>query len=272
MHSDIALRNFFVALQMKSTFIGIDFIKSYIKKIKLRLIPDKLAMFLLVLNLLLQLSISSYSEYAGLCLILDCSVHKEQLDIFYIQMSSFFTFLITALLSAWLVRWRYGLVDVVFTGTVITGIAFLVLATHYIVTSGTNKYNRLETVIIIIMYNIITLLGTALVYTNFFQLAIEQIPDASSSQLSSLTSWYIFSGICGFLSYKVINAVFQCYITEHSERALKYLSYFTLAHGIVIAFILATFALIKHKLIDNSPTSNTVKHIYQVVKYAIQHR
>ena len=108
--------------------------------------------------------------------------------------------------------------------------------------------------------------------TNIFQLAVEQIPDASSSQLSSLTSWYIFSSMCGEWSCVVINAILQCFFTSHPERAQKYLPYYTLVNGVIIAFVLSSFALMKHNLVDNSPTSNTVSHIYQVVKYAIKHR
>ena len=123
-----------------------------------------------------------------------------------------------------------------------------------------------------IMYYILASFGMALVFINFFQLATEQIPDASSSRLSYLTSWYIFSCICGDWSYTVINGILQCYLTSISESAHKYLPYFFLVHGIIVSFVLGTFALIKHKLIDNSPTSNTVSHIYQVVKYAIKHK
>ena len=257
---------------MKSALIGMDFIKSFIKKIKLTMIPDKLAMLVLVWNLLLELSIESYFDYAGYCLNLDCSVHKEILNLLYIQMGGSFISLMMGLFSVWLVGWKYRLVDIVFTGIIIIGVAFLVLATHHIVTSGTNKYNRLETVIVMIMYYSITNIGNALALTNLFPLAIEQIPDASSSQMSSLTSWYIFSGMCGYWFYNIINANFRCYPASHSESAQKYFPYYTLANGVIIAFILSSFALIKHKLVDNSPTSNTIKHIYQVVKYAIKHR
>ena len=234
--------------------------------------PDKQAMLVLVWNLLVTVSIMSYSDYAGYCLKLDSSVFKVQLEIFYSQTGGFFIFLLSGLFSAWLVGWKYRLVDIVFTGMIITGVAFLVGAIPIIISSGTNKCNRLETVIIMIMYYFIVNLGIAPVFTNLFQLAIEQIPDVSSSQLSSLTSWYIFSGVCGYCFHIVINAILQCCLTSHSESALKYLSYFILVNGIVIAFILSSFALMKHKLIDNSPTSNTVGHIYQVVKYAIKHK
>ena len=164
------------------------------------------------------------------------------------------------------------MVDIVFTGIFTTGIAFLVGAIPNIITSGTDQCNRLMETVIIIVYYIIINLGSAPVFTNLFHLAIEQIPDASSSQLSSLASWFLFSCVCGSLSPVVVDAVFQCYLTSHSESNQNYLSYYTLVNGVIIAFVLSSFALIKHKLIDNSPTSNTVSHIYQVVKYAIKHR
>ena len=191
---------------------------------------------------------------------------------FYSEMGGVFIFLLSGLFSAWLVGWKYRLVDIVFNGMIITGIAFLVGAVPNMFSSGRNKCNRQETVIIMIIFYVIVNLGTTPVCTNFFHLAIEQLPDASSSQLSSLTSWYIFSGMCGYWCYVVGHCILRYYLSLNSESALKYLSYFTLVHGIIIAFVLSSFALIKHKLVDNSPTSNTVSHIYQVVKYAIKHR
>ena len=257
---------------MKIPWICVDFIKSSIKKLKPRWMPDKQAMLVLVCNLLLTVSIMSYSDYVGYCLKMDSSGFRVQLEIFYSQTGGFLIFLLSGLFSAWLVGWKYRLVDIVFTGMIITGVAFLVGAIPNMISSGTNKCNTLETVIIMIVYYIILNLGIAPVFTNLFQLAIEQIPDASSSQLSSLTSWYIFSSVCGYWFHIVINAILQCYLTSNSESALKYLSYFTLVNGIIVAFILSTFALIKHKLVDNSPTSNTVSLIYQVLKYALKHR
>ena len=262
----------YVVLQMKSASVCVDFIKSSIKKFKLRWIPDKQAMLVLVWNLLLTASMKSYSDYVGYCLKLDLLVFKVQQEMFYSVMGGVFIFLLSGLFSAWLVGWKYRLVDIIFTGMFITGVAFLVGAIPNIIYSGTNKCNRLETVIIMIIYFIILNLGSAPVVTNLFQLAVEQIPDASSSQLASLASWFLFSCVCGSLSSMVFDAVFQCYLTSHSESNQNYLSYYTLVNGVIIAFVLSSFALMKHKLVDNSPTSNTIKHIYQVVKYAIKHR
>ena len=257
---------------MKSAWVCADFIKRSIKKFRFRWIPDKHAMLVLVWNLLLMASILSYSEYVGYCLKLNFPDFKVQLEILFFRIGGSFIFLLSGLFSAWLVGWKYRLVDIVFTGMIITGVAFLVGDIPNLITSGTNKCSELEAVVIMIMYYTLANLGMALIFTNFFQLAIEQIPDASSSQLSSFASWYIFSCICGEWSYTVINGTIRCYLTSHSESILKYLSYFTLVNGIIIAFVFSSFALMKHKLVDNSPTSNTVSHIYQVVKYAIKHR
>ena len=257
---------------MKSAWVCVDFIKCSIKKFRFRFIPDKHAMLVLVWNLLLMASTLSYSDYVGYCLKLNFPDFKVQQEIIFSRMAGSLIFLLSGLFSAWLVGWKYRLVDIVFTGMIITGVAFLIGAIPNLITSGTNKCNGLETAVIMIMYYTLANLGMALVFTNFFQLAIEQIPDASSSQLSSLTSWYIFSCICGDWSYTVINGKLQCYLTSNSESAHIYLSYYTPVNGVIIAFVLSSFTLMKHKLVDNSPTSNTVSHIYQVVKYAIKHR
>ena len=62
--------------------------------------------------------------------------------------------------------------------------------------------------------------------------------------------------MCGTQSPLAINAIFRHYLNSHSESALKYLSYFTLVNGIIIAFVNSSFVLMKHKLVDNSPIND----------------
>ena len=81
-----------VPLQMKSASVCVDFIKSCVKKFKLRLIPDKQAMLVLVWNILLTASITSYSDYVGYCLKLDLSSFKGQQEMFYSLMGGVFIF------------------------------------------------------------------------------------------------------------------------------------------------------------------------------------
>ena len=88
-------------------------------------------------------SILSYFEYVGYCLKLNFPDFKVQLEILFFRISGSFISLLSRLFSAWLVGWKYRLVDIVFTGMIITGVAFLVGAIQILIISGTNKCNGL---------------------------------------------------------------------------------------------------------------------------------
>ena len=107
--------------------------------------------------------------------------------------------------------------------------------------------------------------GTGSVITNVLQLAIEQIPEASASQLSSLMSWFVFSGSLGWWLNSSVKGIYVNCIAP-LDVLLK------LIFSSFLSFALNFLFLFKHKLLDNSPTSNTSRMIYAILKYANKHK
>ena len=154
---------------------------------------------------------------------------------------------------------------------IITGVACLVGVIPGIV-SATAGCGRVCTTVLINIFWILLNTGLAPVNANIFQLVVEQIPEASSSQLSSLVSWFFLSLYLGYWLSAIFINVFQHCIGPDAKNILKYSPYFIIINGAILATVLSTYSLVKYRLVDNSPTSNIVSHIYQVVKYAIKHR
>ena len=112
--------------------------------------------------------------------------------------------------------------------------------------------------------------GTGSVITNVLQLAIEQIPEASASQLSSLMSWFVFSGSLGWWLNSSVKGIYVNCIAPLD--VLQYQPILKLIFSSFLSFALNFLFLFKHKLLDNSPTSNTSRMIYAILKYANKHK
>jgi len=145
------------------------------------------------------------------------SIFNVQLPITYNQICTYIIFFLSGLLSVWLAGWKFRLVDIVFTGMVILGVAFLVEALLTLLASSTAKGDNVcETLMVNIIW-ILMSLGSPPVLTNVLQLAIKQIPEASSSQLSSLACGYIFSSFFAIFFSALFHTFMRCYFTSDLE-------------------------------------------------------
>ncbi len=167
--------------------------------------------------------------------------------------------------SVWLAGWKYKLTDIVMMGLVIVGVAVLLRTIIFIV-----AYPAGITVVVrILSYasSVLAAFGIGFVTNNTIQLSIEQIPEASSAQLSSLASWLVFSSALGWWLQLSLNTIWAQCIESLEGNSISAL---TISCFVALALIL--YFLFKHQLLDNSLTSNSMHTIYLVLKYAYQHK
>ena len=255
---------------MKS-IIQVKLVEKCIKTWRSRFILNKQAVLLLFLFSLFSMSLECLLHIQKLRKFAP-SILLIQLNISYYKVYSHLFFILSGLLSAWLAGWKYRLVDIVFIGMIITGVACLVGAISGILASASIGCGTVCTTVLINIFWILLNTGLAPVIANIFQLVVEQIPGASSSQLSSLVSWFVFSKHLGYWLSEILIGVFHRCIGRDGKSYLQYSPYFIFVSGAIYATVLSMYSLLKYKLVDYLPTSNTVSHIYQVVKYAIKHR
>ena len=182
--------------------------------------------------------------------------------------------IISIFVCAWLVGWKYKIQDVVFAGMILTGIGMVLKTVVYTVQVGRNEDEATEIWRIACVHatTILTAIGSGPVVTNLLQLTLEQIPEASTAQISALVSWFVFTSGLGILLNDVIRTTYKHCLELSQIQYYLFKPYENLVYTGILGIAVAIFAMLKNKLIDNSPTSFSLHTLCGVIKYAIQHK
>ena len=175
--------------------------------------------------------------------------------------------------SAWLIGWKYKLTDIVMMGVVIVSIGVLlktILALAYLTASSSVSKHLIEDINYFVA--LIMVVGAGTVVNNALQLAIEQNPEASADQLSSLISWFVLSSSIGWWLQAIIRDIYMACIGPSVDTIVEYDPVVKLLVCCVCALSLILGFLFKHKFLDNSLTSNAIRKVYAVLKYAYKHK
>ena len=115
--------------------------------------------------------------------------------------------------------------------------------------------------------NIAVCLMTAL------QLGLDQMPDASSTNVSSFISWFLFSINIGFwIAGWLSNAFLYC-INSSTINDIQKVQLFSLFPVLCLVIICSTMFLLASKWLIIEPKSpQALKTIYQVLKFAAKHK
>jgi len=171
--------------------------------------------------------------------------------------------------SAWLYGWKYKLPSLVSVGMAVLGVGIFVEAFLRTISAATEQDNSIWMRVLTIFAKILVSIGGGISQSTTLQLAIEQIPGASGTQLSSIISWFIFSTALGMWLHSFIKGLYKhCAPFPEAE----YSPTLYLIYAAIVAFALCTNAICCNKLTDYSKTSNNIKQIYYVLKYAAQHK
>ena len=185
-----------------------------------------------------------------------------------------FFWIMAAFLSAWLAGWKYKLQSIVCIGMIVLGLGVLLdTALQTTVSATGSNENDLWVIVLTSLASILIAVGSGPCITSMLQLAMEQIPEASGSQLSSIVSWFIFSSVLGSWMKSFITGVYRHCVALSEEEHSKYFPILKLLFAAILTIALCTSALFnKSKLLDNSPSSGNIKLIYRVLKYAMHHK
>ena len=147
------------------------------------------------------------------------------------------------------------------------GSCVLAVLSLTMVSINVDSSKNLKSVIFIFFICISTLIafaGFACFFTNVLQCGIEQMPDASSENMTAYIAWFVYVVVAGaWLSIIVANAFKFC-LHERYKSLLNCVPVIFLSVG------LSSLFLFQHLLVDHRQTHNPVKTVYQVLKYAKQ--
>ena len=180
------------------------------------------------------------------------------------------TALLSAVVSGWLADVKLGNYRVVKTGLMLLFIGS-VLASVLVLCDEIVRHNRGLLITIVIALAFLLVIGCFALLTNSLQLGLDQMPDASSSRISSFITWYVFSVNFGFWIGDILTTVERkCINDKQSVQITKVLS---LAPVICTGIALATnFLFARTWLIIEPKAPQSIKTIYQILKFAAKHK
>ncbi len=121
------------------------------------------------------------------------------------------------------------------------------------------------TVAVLSMY-----LGVSACIVTALQLGLDQMPDASSDNVISFIKWFIFSSVFGsWISENIFKITVYCAFVDRHNKFIFFSLYPVLAMSILCCSI---FLLAPKWLIIEPKSPQSLKIIYQVLKFAAKHK
>ena len=173
-------------------------------------------------------------------------------------------------LAGWLADRKFGNYTVFKAGSVLLFLEAIVRSTQLILLSSiedTDLTWKEITLAVQIISGLIGLTGIAVCLVTALQLGLDQMPDASADNITSFIAWFVFSIFAGFwMSTTLLTGINSC-ISQ------KYIWFSCLMPPVCMAIICCSmFTLAPRYLIVEPKSPNSLKIIYQVLKFAVKHK
>ena len=136
-----------------------------------------------------------------------------------------------------------------------------VIASNTIIALQYYAVKNAATSTILIVFTTIGVAGSAGIICNSLQFGIDQLTDASSSEITSYISWYTWN----FMLASTTSVIFTNCLTRYNS-----ISYFVLPLSCTLSIL--SDCCFSHWLVKEPVTSNPLKLMYQVLKYAVKNK
>ena len=180
--------------------------------------------------------------------------------------------LLSALLSGWLADARFGHYHVTKTGVVLLFIATILECVIYI-SMYLVQFNCPNELIIAMVTatECIGYIGYGSCIVTLLQLGLDQMPDASSANITSFIAWFVFSMFAGLWFVDSLDFV-PAHCLQHSAF-FEYVIVLSLLPVLCLAIVLCTDFLLAPKWLIIEPKSpQSLKTITKVLKFAKKHK
>ena len=176
------------------------------------------------------------------------------------------------LLSGWLADKKFGKYKVARFGLIVLflGTSSVTLYTLFL---GFLSENRYLAAISFCIVSSVTITGLACFGITSLQLGLDQMPDASSSNITSFVAWYVFSFVVGFWISSVLFHTRSCITYGLGFNDINIIQIWTLYSSLCMTIALVLdFILAEKWLIIEPKSPQSLKIIYQVLKFAAKHK
>ena len=183
------------------------------------------------------------------------------------------TWLFMAPLSGWLADAWFGNYRMVKVGIVFLFISSVLECLIYLLVPLPISNSSL-TVAAVVIVNSLGYAGQATILVTLLQLGLDQMPDASSSNITSFISWFIFSIQCGFWICDVTSIVpMACINHEDTNGRYAYIMVWSLVPVICSGLVLCSDFFLSSKWLTIEPKSpQSLRAIRSVLKFAAKHK
>ena len=180
------------------------------------------------------------------------------------------TFLL-APLSGWLADAKLGNYRVFMAGVVLLFSSTALNCLLHIIEALVWENNYILMWIHISLAGILFVIGTNMCIVTSLPLGLDQMPDASASNITSFIAWFVFNILIGYFLEKLIHSVKNQCLDKTEPLSfsiiLSFLSTLCMSIVLVIHFLLPP-----NWLIIEPKSPQTLKTIYNVLKFAAKHK
>ena len=182
-------------------------------------------------------------------------------------------FFVLAPLYGWLADVYFGNYKVFKSGMILSCLAAVLSCICVLILMNVNENNTVlhfisggvSPVVYILGFN-----GVIACFVTALQLGLDQMPDASSSNIASFVNWFVFSIFIGFWVFDTISVPWDCTSTTNNDLSVQL---FSLLPAVGSCICCCTFFLLAPKwLIIEPKCPQSLKTVYQVVKFAAKHK
>ena len=179
--------------------------------------------------------------------------------------------LVSAQLSGWLADAKFGNYKVFRAGAVLVFIATVMNCLLLILEEVVWKNNQSLKWIHLCLVSTLNVVGTCACLATALPLGLDQMPDASSSSITSYIAWFVCSIFIGYFLGEIFN-IFRTFCSNksfHQNFSLVWALFLVVCMTIVL---ISNFLCKPKWLIIEPKSPQSLKTIYRVLKFAVKHK
>ena len=179
--------------------------------------------------------------------------------------------LVSGQLSGWLADSKFGNYKVFRAGAVLVFISTVMNCLLLILEEVLRENNQVLKWIHLCLGSTLFVVGTCACLATALPLGLDQMPDASSSSISSYIAWFVCSILVGFLLSDVFDLIRRFCLNESFHQNFTLICALLLV--VCMTIVLISNFLCKPKWLIIEPKSpQSLKTIYRVLKFAAKHK
>ncbi len=177
-----------------------------------------------------------------------------------------FVALVGSILSGWLADAKLGNYKVIRWAFVLLFIAQTIVCVYFVV--GKYLQNVYIAYSLFCVFSSLFMVGLTASIVTSLQLGLDQMPEASSSNITAFIAWYIFSIFAGAWTSCIVIYSFESCINELSTFHTNSIQLLSLLPPLCTSIILVSDQLLSKKWLIIEPKSpQSLKTIYQVLRF-----